>query len=240
MIDRRSGVLKMSKRILIVDDEKSIVTLLTYNIEKAGYETDVAYDGIVAMNKATQNKYNLIILDLMLPGMDGLEVCKQLRQNKIDTPILILTAKEDEFDKVLGLELGADDYLTKPFSPRELIARVKAILRRARQPIVEEFTEIQFGELSIFPDKHEASFAGVNLIFTRKEFELLAYLAKNKGIVLSRDQLLSKVWDYDFAGDTRIVDVHISRLREKIEVDTKKPLYIKTIHGLGYKMEDNH
>lgn len=239
MIEIEVGELKMSKRILIVDDEKSIVTLITYNIEKAGYETDVAYDGIEAMNSATQNQYDLIILDLMLPGMDGLEVCKQLRQNKIDTPILILTAKEDEFDKVLGLELGADDYLTKPFSPRELVARIKAILRRARQPIVESHMEIQIGELLIYPDKHEASFAGTNLSFTRKEFELLAFLAKNKGIVLSRDQLLNKVWDYDFAGDTRIVDVHISRLREKIESNTKKPVYIKTIHGLGYKMEDN-
>lgn len=230
----------MSKKIFIVDDEKAIVTLLTYNMEKAGYETDVAYNGTDALQKATEEAYDLIILDVMLPGMDGLEVCKTLRQNKIDTPILILTAKEDEFDKVLGLELGADDYITKPFSPRELIARVKAILRRARQTVEEPHTVIQIGELLIYPNKHEASFAGTNLSFTRKEFELLAYLVKNKGIVLSRDQLLNKVWDYDFAGDTRIVDVHISRLREKIEANTKKPVYIKTIHGLGYKMEDNH
>jgi len=229
----------MSKKIFIVDDEKSIVTLLTYNIEQAGYETDVAYDGNEAITMAMTNDYDLIILDVMLPGVDGLEVCKTLRQNKVDTPILILTAKEDEFDKVLGLELGADDYITKPFSPREIVARVKAILRRARQPVPEKHTATEIGELAIYPDKYEATLNGQSLSFTRKEFELLAYLTKHKGMVLSRDQLLAEIWDYDFAGDTRIVDVHISRLRDKIEGDSKNPLYIKTIHGLGYKMEDD-
>lgn len=228
----------MNKKIFIVDDEKSIVTLLTYNIEQAGYETDVAFDGNDAITKALKNDYDLIILDLMLPGVDGLEVCKTLRQNKIDTPIIILTAKEDELDKILGLELGADDYLTKPFSPREVVARIKAILRRARQPLPEVYTSINIGKLSIFLDKHEATLDDAHLSFTRKEFELLAYLARHKGIVLSREQLLAEVWDYDFAGDTRIVDVHVSRLREKIEENTKIPLYIKTIHGLGYKMDE--
>ena len=230
----------MSKKIFIVDDEKAIVTLLTYNMEKAGYETNVAFDGNEAITMAMTYQYDLIILDLMLPGMDGLEVCKTLRQNKIDTPILILTAKTDEFDKILGLELGADDYITKPFSPREIVARVKAILRRARQPVLEKHTTIEIGELTIYPDKYEATLKGQSLSFTRKEFELLAYLTKHKGMVLSRDQLLNEIWDYDFAGDTRIVDVHISRLREKIEGYSKKPLYIKTVHGLGYKMEDDH
>lgn len=228
----------MSKKIFIVDDEKSIVTLLTYNMEKAGYETDVAYDGNEAITMAMTNQYDLIILDVMLPGVDGLEVCKTLRQNKVETPILILTAREDEFDKVLGLELGADDYITKPFSPREIVARVKAILRRARQPVLEKHTTIEIGELTIYPDKYEATLKGQSLSFTRKEFELLAYLTKHKGMVLSRDQLLNEIWDYDFAGDTRIVDVHISRLRDKIEENSKNPLYIKTVHGLGYKMED--
>ncbi|HLR23851.1 MAG TPA: response regulator transcription factor [Pseudogracilibacillus sp.] len=227
----------MSKKVLIVDDEKSIVTLLTYNLEKAGYETDVAFDGNEAVTMAMTHQYDLIILDLMLPGMDGLEVCKTLRQNKINTPILILTAKEDEFDKILGLELGADDYITKPFSPREIVARVKAILRRVRQTVPEQYTSYEIGELMVYPDKFEATLAGQSLSFTRKEFELLAYLIKHKGLVLSRDQLLAKVWDYDFTGDTRIVDVHVSRLREKIEENSKKPIYIKTIHGLGYKME---
>lgn len=230
----------MSKKIFIVDDEKSIVTLLTYNMEKAGYETDVAYDGNEAITMAMTNQYDLIILDVMLPGVDGLEVCKTLRQNKVETPILILTAREDEFDKVLGLELGADDYITKPFSPREIVARVKAILRRARQPVPEEYTAIEIGDLTIYPEKYEATLKGQSLSFTRKEFELLAYLTKHKGMVLSRDQLLNEIWDYDFAGDTRIVDVHISRLRDKIEENSKNPLYIKTVHGLGYKMEDDH
>src|SRR5699024_2711033 len=226
----------MNKKIFIVDDEKSIVTLLTYNMEKAGYETDVAYDGNDAITMAMTNQYDLIILDVMLLGVDGLEVCKKIKQNKVDTPILILTAKEDELEKILGLELGADDYITKPFSPREIVARVKAILRRARQPVHEKYTAIDIGELTIYPDKYEVTLKGQPLSFTRKEFELLAYLTKHKGMVLSRDQLLAEVWDYDYAGDTRIVDVHISRLREKIEGDSKNPLYIKTIHGLGYKM----
>ena len=228
----------MKQKILIVDDEVSIVTLLTFNIERAGFETDTAYDGAVAVRKATENEYDLIILDLMLPVMDGLEVCRDLRQNKIETPILMLTAKDDELDKILGLELGADDYLTKPFSPKEVIARIKAILRRTSTPVKQSFEMIKIGKLFIYPEKHEVKIGEELLTFTRKEFELLLYLVEHKGKVLSRDQLLNKVWNYDFAGDTRIVDVHISRLREKIETDTKKPAYIKTIRGLGYKMED--
>lgn len=229
----------MDKTILVVDDEQSIVTLLTYNLEKAGFKTDIANDGKTAITKAEEKEYDLIILDIMLPGIDGMDVCKHLRQNKVETPILMLTAKEDEFDKVLGLELGADDYLTKPFSPREVIARIKAILRRTEKPVTHVYTAIQIGDLLIYPDKHEAVLHGESLAFTRKEFELLAYLAKHKGLVLSRDQLLNEVWDYDFAGDTRIVDVHISRLREKIEVNSRKPLYIITVHGLGYKMDEH-
>jgi two-component system alkaline phosphatase synthesis response regulator PhoP len=176
--------------------------------------------------------------------MDGIEVCKQLRQQKIMIPILMLTAKDDEFDKILGLELGADDYMIKPFSPREVVARVKAILRRVQiQTNSNEAdqlagTEIVIGDLQIIPEKYEAYFKNQQLELTLKEYELLHYLAQNKNRVLTRDQLLSAVWNYEFAGDTRIVDVHISHLREKIEDDTKKPAYIKTVRGLGYKLEE--
>ncbi|RDW21590.1 response regulator transcription factor [Oceanobacillus chungangensis] len=228
----------MSQKILIVDDEKPIVTLLNYNVEKAGFSTDIAYDGLEAIQKAENNEYDLIILDLMLPEMDGMEVCKHLRNNRNETPILMLTAKDDEFDKVLGLELGADDYLTKPFSPKEVVARVKAILRRTKKSTQTSFNKLKVGDLTIFPERYEAEVNSNVITFTRKEFELLFYLANNKGKVISRDQLLSGVWDYDFVGDTRIVDVHISHLRDKIEPNSKKPIYIKTVRGLGYKLED--
>ncbi|AIF67080.1 MULTISPECIES: response regulator transcription factor [Terribacillus] len=229
----------MAQKVLIVDDEESIVTLLQYNIERAGFETETAFDGLSGLQKALQNTYDMIVLDLMLPELDGTEVCKQLRQKQIDTPILMLTARDEELDKVLGLELGADDYLTKPFSPKEVVARIKAILRRTnKSDNYMESGEIKIAGLSIFPDQYEASINGESLSFTRKEFELLLYLSKNKGRVMSRDQLLSSVWNYDFVGDTRIVDVHISHLREKIEPDSKHPVYIKTIRGLGYKMEE--
>jgi two-component system alkaline phosphatase synthesis response regulator PhoP len=232
----------MSKKVLVVDDEQSIVTLLQYNLEQAGFEVITANDGEEGMKKALDEQPDLMILDLMLPKMDGMEVCKQLRQQKMMIPILMLTAKDDEFDKVLGLELGADDYMTKPFSPREVLARVKAILRRTQllneQEENEESNKILIGDLKILPDHYEAYFNNERLELTPKEFELLVYLAKHKGRVLTRDQLLSAVWNYDFAGDTRIVDVHISHLREKIEQNTKKPLYIKTIRGLGYKLEE--
>jgi two-component system, OmpR family, alkaline phosphatase synthesis response regulator PhoP len=229
----------MSKKVLVVDDEQSIVTLLTYNLEQAGFTVVTANDGEEAIEKVASEQPAFIILDLMLPKLDGVEVCKQLRQQKVMTPILMLTAKDDEFDKVLGLELGADDYMTKPFSPREVVARVKAILRRTQfsNGEMETKDQIVIGDLKILPDSYEAYFRGERLELTPKEFELLVYLAKHKGRVLTRDQLLSSVWNYDFAGDTRIVDVHISHLREKIEQDTKKPIYIKTIRGLGYKLE---
>ncbi len=233
----------MSQRLLIVDDEESIVTLLQFNLEQAGYEVDTAMDGKTAFQKAQEQNFDLIILDLMIPEMDGLEVCKQLRQSKITTPILMLTAKDDEFDKVLGLELGADDYMTKPFSPREVVARIRAILRRVIPSTEENLIEtkgdlIKIGEVEIFPENYEVFFRGNQLELTPKEFELLLYLANYKGRVLTRDQLLNAVWNYEFVGDTRIVDVHISHLREKIEPNTKKPIYIKTIRGLGYKLEE--
>lgn len=234
----------MVKKILVVDDEQSIVTLLQYNLEQAGFSVLTASDGEEGLRLASLENPDLMVLDLMLPKLDGIEVCKRLRQQKVMVPILMLTAKDDEFDKVLGLELGADDYMTKPFSPREVVARVKAILRRMEiQAPVKENKEtdeelIKLSGLEIFPERYEAYFESNLLELTPKEFELLLYLARYKGKVLTRDQLLSAVWNYDFAGDTRIVDVHISHLREKIEHDTRKPLYIKTIRGLGYKLEE--
>ncbi len=232
------GVVEVGQRILIVDDEESIVTLLQYNIEQAGFSTDTAFDGESALAIAESKQYELIVLDVMLPKMDGLEVCKKLRQRNIETPILMLTAKDDEFDRVFGLEIGADDYLTKPFSPREVVARIKAILRRSTKNTDTKEDKLQIRDLVIYQDRYEAYMKDKALEFTPKEFELLVYLATHKGKVLSRDQLLSAVWNYDFVGDTRIVDVHVSHLREKIEPDTKKPIYIKTIRGLGYKLED--
>jgi two-component system, OmpR family, alkaline phosphatase synthesis response regulator PhoP len=236
----------MKNKVLIVDDEPSILTLLQYNLEQAGFMVITAMDGETGRYLAQKESPDLIILDLMLPKLDGMEVCKQLRQIKVRTPILMLTAKDDEFDKILGLELGADDYMIKPFSPREVLARVKAILRRTQiQSQMENIQAeeeiddcIQIGDLKIYSEKYEAYFKDLQLELTLKEFELLLFLAKNKGRILTRDQLLSAVWNYDFAGDTRIVDVHISHLREKIEMDTKKPAYIKTIRGLGYKLEE--
>jgi two-component system alkaline phosphatase synthesis response regulator PhoP len=233
----------MSNRILVVDDEEFILTLIEFNLQQAGFEVITAMDGAEGLRKATEENPDLVILDLMLPKMDGMEVCKELRLRRIMTPILMLTAKDDEFDKVLGLELGADDYMTKPFSPREVIARVKAILRRTRMSDdnaqeEQDTSRIMIADLKIMPEYYEAYSRGEKLELTPKEFELLVYLAKHKGRVLTRDQLLSAVWNYDFAGDTRIVDVHISHLRDKIESNTKKPVYIKTIRGLGYKLEE--
>lgn len=236
----------MSKKVLVVEDEQSIITLLTYNLEQAGYHVLNAMDGETGKRMAMAESPDIIILDLMLPKLDGIEVCKILRQNKLMTPILMLTAKDEEFDKVLGLELGADDYMTKPFSPREVVARVKALLRRAgmgsssTENSVEkqEADIITIGELKIYPDRYEAYLRDELLEVTPKEFELLEYLARNKSRVLTRDQLLNVIWNYEFAGDTRIVDVHISHLREKIEQETKKPVYIKTVRGLGYKLEE--
>ncbi|MBC1919252.1 response regulator transcription factor [Listeria booriae] len=232
-------------KILVVDDESSIVTLLQFNIEKAGFDVVTAEDGRTGYELALTEKPDLIVLDLMLPEMDGIEVCKQLRQDKVETPILMLTAKDDELDKIIGLELGADDYLTKPFSPREVVARIKAILRRSAGKSAEVETEVapkekalHVGDLKILTESYEVYLQDELLDLTPKEFELLLYLANHRGKVFSRDQLLDAVWNYDYIGETRIVDVHVSHLRDKIEADTKKPQYIKTIRGFGYKMEN--
>lgn len=232
----------MQKKILIIEDEQSIATLLSYNLTQAGYQTIIANDGKEGFELALKEAPSLIVLDIMLPSMDGVEICKELRLQKMTTPIIMLTARDDEFDKVLGLELGADDYMTKPFSPREVVARIKAVLRRSEGVKVQREgvsdSELDFGRLKVYPERYEAFLDDEQLEFTPKEFELLVYLMKNKSRVLTRDQLLSAVWNYDFAGDTRIVDVHISHLRDKIEENSRKPVFIKTIRGLGYKFEE--
>ncbi|MBE5397533.1 response regulator transcription factor [Brevibacillus borstelensis] len=231
----------MMTKILVVDDEASIVKLLQFNLEKAGFQVITACDGKQALDMARTEQPDFIILDWMLPKMEGMDVCKTLRQERNNTPILMLTAKDDELDKILGLELGADDYLTKPFSPREVIARVKAILRRTQTSseaaAAPDEVVLQFGEIRIYPEKYEVFRGSEKVELTPKEFELLHYLASHHGRVLTRDQLLNAVWNYDFIGDSRIVDVHVSHLREKLEEDTKSPRYIKTVRGLGYKLE---
>ena len=238
------------KKVLLVDDEPSIVTLLAFNLEKDGYEVTTATDGAEGYRLAISNPFDFIILDLMLPSMDGMDICKRLRQEKFDTPIMILTAKDDELEKIIGLELGADDYMTKPFSPREVLARMKAILRRTNkavpaepvataqpEPTEDETEKIEVGEITIFPQLYEVHVAGELIEVTPKEFELLLYMAKRANRILSREQLLNAIWNFDYAGETRIVDVHISYLREKIEKDTKNPQYIRTVRGFGYKFE---
>lgn len=236
--------MNMKKTILVVEDELSIATLLKYNLEQAGFNVLTAHDGRDGLNTIVASNPDLVLLDLMLPSLDGMEVCKEVRSLRINVPIIMLTARDDEFDKVLGLELGADDYMTKPFSPREVVARVKAVLRRFTPSAVEvnqhedsDQVEYHISHLHVFPDRFEAYLGEEQLEFTPKEFELLVYLIENKNRVLTRDQLLSSVWNYDFAGDTRIVDVHISHLRDKIEENSRKPIFIKTIRGLGYKFE---
>lgn len=231
------------KKVLIVEDEDSIVKLIQYNLEKEGYETEAAYDGQRGYELAATGKFDMILLDLMLPKLDGIEVTKRLNQDRIDTPIIMLTAKDTELDKILGLEMGADDYMTKPFSPRELVARIRSVLRRyehAEPAKTERSSVLQFGELKIDPKQFEVRKGGHVIAFTPKEFELLLFLATHPGQVFTREQLLDAVWNYDFAGETRIVDVHISHLREKIEENTKQPEYLVTVRGFGYKFEGNH
>jgi len=231
----------MSGRILVVDDEQALVRLITYNLNKEGYTTVAAYDGNEAWRLATGEKFDLIILDLMLPGKDGLDICRELRREKIYTPIIMLTARNDEIDRVLGLELGADDYVTKPFSVRELIARVKAILRRRHiKPETEGIhEELTVGSFTVRPAEYTIYKDGHRLDLTLKEYEILALLIRNRGRVLKRDYLLETIWDYDDSISTRVLDVMIGKLREKIETDSRNPRYIKTMRGVGYKFEDS-
>lgn len=225
----------MENRILVVDDEKPIVDILKINLEKNGYRVICAYDGEMAIEKAFSEEPDLILLDVMLPKTDGFTVCKRIRE-KSSVPIIMLTAREEEVDKVLGLELGADDYMTKPFSLRELMARVKANLRRTQTAISADSENdiMTFGDLTIDTEKYEVRKKDSVISLTFREFELLKFLATRKGKIFSREQLLNKVWDYEFYGDVRTVDVTIRRLREKIEDNPSLPTYIITKRGVGY------
>lgn len=228
------------RKALVVDDEPAIATLLEYNLKQANYDVTVINDGLQAFEAGQKNQYDVILLDLMLPGLDGIDVTKKLRQEKIKTPIIIITAKGDEFDKVLGLEIGADDYITKPFSPREVLARIKAVIRRYDEAhtnalVDEEDQILSFSGVEIDKNQKSVSLNGNDMDLTPKEYELLLYLVERKNRVLSREEILSGVWGYDYAGETRMVDIHISHLRDKIEVDPKNPRILKTVRGFGYQ-----
>lgn len=223
------------EKILIVDDEEHIVELIKFNLEKNKYDVIVAHNGIDAIKLAKREMPQLMLLDLMLPGMDGYDICKEIRKdpNLAGMPIIMITAKSEEFDKILGLELGADDYITKPFSVRELMARVKAVLRRSNSPTDDNV--IKFSNVVINFSKHEVIKDGDPIELTLKEFELLEILCKNKDKVMTREFLLDKIWGYEYIGETRTVDVHIRHLRKKIEVDDKNPKFIQTVRGIGYR-----
>ncbi len=221
------------KTILVVEDEKPIAEILKVNLVKNGYKVLNAFDGDEAVNLALTTQPDLILLDVMLPKQDGFSVCKKVRET-MSTPIIMLTARAEEVDKVLGLELGADDYITKPFSLRELMARVKANLRRSSIAVVDSNEPICFGELEINAERYEVKKRGEVIDLTYREFELLKYLATQSGKIFSREHLLNKVWDYEYVGDDRTVDVTIRRLREKIEDDPSTPTYILTKRGVGY------
>jgi two-component system response regulator ResD len=221
-------------RVLMVDDEKRMVELVKLYLEKEGYVVDEAYDGQQALDMINKTKYNLIILDLMLPVVDGWTVCKEIRK-KYDIPVIMLTARGEEFDKVLGFELGADDYVVKPFSPRELTARVKALLRRLG-PREEQEETLEFPDLIIEPESRMVKVNGKDVDLTPKEFDLLYYLARNRDKVFTREKLLEEVWGYDFFGSLRTVDTHIKQLREKLG-RSKAASYINTVWGVGYKFE---
>ncbi|MBC8080569.1 MAG: response regulator transcription factor [Gorillibacterium sp.] len=231
----------MQGKILVVDDEQPIADILKFNLEKEGYEVVCAYDGQKAVELAFELEPDLILLDLMLPLKDGMDACREIRA-KLNTPIIMLTAKDSEIDKVLGLEMGADDYVTKPFSTRELLARVKAHLRRQNhQPRSEQASApqgLRIHKLLIDSDTYVVYKESTALDLTHREFELLHYMAKNAGRVMTREHLLQAVWGYDYFGDVRTVDVTIRRLREKIEDDPSQPAYITTRRGLGYMLRN--
>jgi two-component system OmpR family response regulator len=233
------------RKVLVVEDDKTLTDVLQYNLAKEGYDVVVAIDGVQALEAARSEKPELIVLDIMLPKLDGFEVCRILRK-EMTVPILMLTAKVEEIDKVVGLEIGADDYMTKPFSLREFLARVRAMLRRVevlKQEAVSKSEEetvslpLKFGALRIDFARHQVSLGETILDLSPKEFALLGFLARNRGRAFSRDYLLEKVWGYDYTGDTRTVDVHIRWLRQKIEADSAHPQRLLTVRGVGYKFE---
>ncbi|CAI2549148.1 PhoP family transcriptional regulator [Apilactobacillus kunkeei] len=230
-------------KILVVDDEKPITDIEKFNLEKEGYDVVVAYDGEEALQKVEEESPDLIILDLMLPKVDGLEVAREVRKTH-DMPIIMVTAKDSELDKVLGLELGADDYVTKPFSNRELVARVKANLRRQSnndngQVSDNENKDIKIGDLVIHPEAYTVTKRGENIELTHREFELLHYLAQHIGQVMTREHLLQTVWGYDYFGDVRTVDVTVRRLREKVEDNPSHPIWLITRRGVGYYLRNS-
>jgi DNA-binding response OmpR family regulator len=240
----RGKRLGMADKILIVEDEPALQETLAYNLNRQGYETHTAGDGRKALDLARTIKPDLIVLDIMLPELDGFEVCRILRQ-EMNVPIIMLTARDDEIDRVIGLEMGADDYLTKPFSVREFLARVKAHLRRVRMNREEktsettalEFEKLQFNNLILDITRREVSIDGKILSLKPKEYELLLFLAQHKGQVLTREFILQRVWDWGFTGESRTVDVHVRWLREKIEVNPENPSRIVTVRGAGYRFE---
>jgi len=226
----------LAKKILVVDDEPTLVATLRYNLEREGYEVITASDGESGLSAARESRPDLLLLDLMLPVLDGLEVCRILRR-EMTVPILMLTAKAEEVDKVVGLELGADDYVTKPFSMRELLARVRALLRRAETAPAAEAEVLATGDLQVDLRRREASRHGRALALKPKEYELLVFFVRNRGRAFTRDEILNQIWGYDFVGDTRTVDVHIRWLRQKIEEEPAKPARLITIRGVGYRFE---
>ncbi|KRM20673.1 response regulator transcription factor [Latilactobacillus graminis] len=230
------------KTILVVDDEPAILTLLRYNLEQEHFKVRTATDGAQAVTMVLQQPFDFIILDLMLPKLDGIAVTKKIREAKLKTPIMILTAKDSETDKIVGLEVGADDYVTKPFSPREIIARIRAIERRTVHPVGESETHldeiVQVGELSVDEGEVVAKKGTRKLHLTPKEFELLVYFMHRINKVQSREKLLNAVWGFDYPAETRMVDIQVSHLREKIETDPRHPSYLKTVRGFGYQLED--
>lgn len=223
-------------RILVVEDEVSFSDPLSYLLRKEGYDVSVAENGIDAMDDFERNGADLVLLDLMLPGIPGTEVCRQLR-TKSNVPVIMLTAKDSEIDKVVGLELGADDYITKPYSSRELVARVRAVLRRRNEPEELVQSTVEAGPVRMDVERHMVTVNGEPITLPLKEFELLEMLLRNAGRVLTRGQLIDRVWGSDYVGDTKTLDVHVKRLRGKIEPDSSSPRYLVTVRGLGYKFE---
>ncbi len=223
-------------RILVVEDEESFSDPLSYLLRKEGYEVAVAEDGPAALDEFDRNGADLVLLDLMLPGLPGTEVCRQLR-SRSNVPVIMLTAKDGEIDKVVGLELGADDYVTKPYSSRELVARVRAVLRRGAEPEVLTPATVEAGPVRMDVERHVVTVNNATVAMPLKEFELLEILLRNAGRVLTRMQLIDRVWGSDYVGDTKTLDVHVKRLRSKIEPDPANPKHLVTVRGLGYKFE---